>query len=59
MVDILELCDRIRQTAYEVHVYLGNGHLEKVYENALVHRLLINFGSPRFEIRKFVVNNQT
>lgn len=33
------LCDRIRQTAYEIHAYLGHGHLEKVYENALCHRL--------------------
>ena len=33
------LCDRIRQIAYEVHKYLGTGYLEKVYENALVHRL--------------------
>ena len=33
------LCDGIRQIAYEVHKYLGTGYLEKVYENALVHRL--------------------
>jgi GxxExxY protein len=33
------LCDLIRQTAYNIHVYLAHGHLEKVYENALVHRL--------------------
>ena len=33
------LCNRIRQIAYEVHKYLGTGYLEKVYENALVHRL--------------------
>ncbi len=36
---IRELCDRIRQTAFELHVYHGNGHLEKVYENGLAHRL--------------------
>lgn len=125
MDNVLKLCDRIRQTAYEVHAYLGHGHLEKVYENALVHRLrksglavvqqhpiqvldadgtpigdfiadalvegmllvelkaakalgpehegqimgylrasrmehglLINFGAPRFEIRKFVLNHR-
>lgn len=29
----------VRQIAYEVHVYLGNGYLEKVYENCLRHRL--------------------
>ena len=33
------LCDQIRQVAFEIHVYLGHGHLEKVYENALAHRL--------------------
>ena len=33
------LCDQIRQIAYEIHVYHGHGHLEKVYENALAHRL--------------------
>jgi GxxExxY protein len=35
----LELCDRIRQVAFELHAYLRHGHLEKVYENGLVHRL--------------------
>ena len=39
MKTINELCDIVRQTAYEIHVYHGNGHLEKVYENALAHRL--------------------
>ena len=34
-----EKCDRIRQIAYELHVYLGVGYLEKVYENGLRHRL--------------------
>jgi GxxExxY protein len=38
-MDINKLCDRVRQTAYEIHVYHGHGHLEKVYENALAHRL--------------------
>jgi GxxExxY protein len=40
--EINALCDRVRQTAYEIHRYLGNGHLEKVYENALAHRLRKN-----------------
>ncbi len=39
MEDIKALCDQIRQTAFGIHVFLGHGHLEKVYENALVHRL--------------------
>ena len=34
------ICDKIRQTAYDLHVYLGVGYLEKVYENALAHRLI-------------------
>jgi GxxExxY protein len=39
MKSIRELCDIVRQTAYDIHVYHSNGHLEKVYENALAHRL--------------------
>lgn len=39
MRSINELCGIVRQTAYDIHVYHSNGHLEKVYENALVHRL--------------------
>ena len=39
MQDIMELCDVVRQTGYELHRYLGSGMLEKVYENGLVHRL--------------------
>lgn len=36
---INDLCDIVRQTAYDIHVYHANGHLEKVYENALANRL--------------------
>jgi GxxExxY protein len=36
---INELCDIVRETAYAIHQYHGHGHMEKVYENALVHRL--------------------
>ena len=39
MRDVKNLCDQVRQTAYDIHVYHGHGHLEKVYENALAHRL--------------------
>jgi GxxExxY protein len=39
VLDINALCDRVRQTAYDIHVYHAHGHLEKVYENALAHRL--------------------
>ena len=37
--EIQELVDKIRQVAYDLHVYLGIGLLEKVYENGLRHRL--------------------
>ena len=33
------LCNKVREIAYAVHVYHGHSHLEKVYENALGHRL--------------------
>ena len=36
---VKELCDSIRQIAYELHLYLGVGYLEKVYETGLAHRL--------------------
>ncbi|MGA8476780.1 MAG: GxxExxY protein [Chthoniobacterales bacterium] len=39
MKSINELCEFVRETAYAIHLYHGHGHLEKVYENALVHRL--------------------
>ena len=39
MKDIKTLCDQVRQTAYDIHVYHAHGHLEKVYENALANRL--------------------
>ena len=36
---ILGLCDTVRETAFKLHCYLRHGHLEKVYENGLAHRL--------------------
>jgi GxxExxY protein len=33
------LCDRVRQTAFELHAFLKSGHLEKVYGNGLANRL--------------------
>ena len=39
MKNITELCGVVRNTAFAVHVYHGHGHLEKVYESALAHRL--------------------
>jgi GxxExxY protein len=37
--DINKLCDIIRETSFEIHRYHRSGHLENIYENALVHRL--------------------
>ena len=39
MTDIMQLCDRVREIAFAIHCYHKHGHLEKVYENALVNRL--------------------
>ena len=35
----MQLCDTVRETAFAIHKYHKHGHLEKVYENALAHRL--------------------
>ena len=39
MKDIMELTNIVRETAFAIHCYHKNGHLEKVCENALAHRL--------------------
>ena len=39
MLDVKALSDAVREIAFDIHVYHGHGHLEKVYENALAHRL--------------------
>ena len=36
---INELCDVVRKTSLDIHQYHRSGHLEKIYENALAHRL--------------------
>ena len=36
---INQVCDIIRETSFAIHRYHRHGHLEKIYENALVHRL--------------------
>jgi GxxExxY protein len=36
---IFKLCDLVRETGYAIHRYHRNGHLERIYQNALVHRL--------------------
>lgn len=39
MRDVKALCDLVRQTSFDIHMYHAHGHLEKIYENALAHRL--------------------
>ena len=36
---IFQLCDIVRETGFAIHRYHRHGHLEKIYENALAHRL--------------------
>ena len=36
---IFKLCDLVRETSFAIHKFHIYGHLEKVYENALGHRL--------------------
>ena len=45
---VFQLCDQIRETAFALHRYLRHGHLEKVYENGLAHRL----GKQGLEIKQ-------
>jgi GxxExxY protein len=37
--NINELCDVVRETSFAIRKYHRNGHLEKVYQNALLYRL--------------------
>jgi GxxExxY protein len=37
--EVNALCDLIRETSFDIHKFLRSGHLERVYENALAHRL--------------------
>lgn len=39
---INDLCDIVRETSFDIHCFLRQGHFEKVYENALAHRLRKN-----------------
>lgn len=58
-MDIFQLCDRIRETAFDIHAYHGHGYLEKVYENALAHRLRKKGLSVKqqYPVRVFDVDN--
>jgi len=37
--EVMILCDKIRIASFSAHKFLKHGHLEKIYENALAHRL--------------------
>jgi GxxExxY protein len=37
--NINQLCDVVRETSFALHCYHKNGHVEKIYENGLAHRL--------------------
>ncbi len=37
--EIMRLCDVVRQSGFDLRKYHGSGHLEKIYENGLAHRL--------------------
>jgi len=36
---INQVCDAVRETSFAIHRFHRHGHNEKVYENALAHRL--------------------
>ena len=36
---INQLCDIVRETSFALHRYHRNGHMEKIYETGLAHRL--------------------
>lgn len=36
---IFQLCDQVRETSFALHRDLRHGHLEKIYETGLLHRL--------------------
>jgi GxxExxY protein len=36
---IFQLCDQIREMGFALHRHLRHGHVEKVYEKGLAHRL--------------------
>lgn len=36
---IFQLCDTAREASFALHKYLRHGHVEKVYQNGLLHRL--------------------
>ncbi|TWT96714.1 hypothetical protein Pla108_24880 [Botrimarina colliarenosi] len=54
--NVNELCDIVRETSFEIHCYLRQGHLEKADERSLLHGLLINFGASKLSIKKYILS---
>lgn len=52
-----QLCDIVRETSFAVHCYHRNGHLEKVCENALAHRLR-KLGIKAFQQHPLIVYDE-
>jgi len=50
--EIFRLGVQVRATSFALQRCLRHGHLEKVYE----HGLLIDFGSRKLEVRKYVLS---
>ena len=38
-MSVFALCDIVREASFSLHRHLRHGHVEKVYENGLAHRL--------------------
>ena len=38
-MSVFALCDTVREASFSLHRHLRHGHVEKVYENGLAHRL--------------------
>ena len=55
--NINALWDIIRETSLDIHCYHRHGHLEKIYENALAHRLR-KTGLAVCQQHKFAVYDQ-
>ncbi len=62
MQAIMQLCDLICETGFAIHRYHRNGHLEKqllgyLRTSRIEHGLLVNFGAAKFQIKKYILND--
>jgi len=49
----MQLCDVVRETGFAIPRYHKHGHMRS---SRVEHGLLINFGAPKFEIKKYVLS---